>query len=897
MDNLLEFDSTGSNIDNLVMNETHSLPSSSYKIVTPLAGSFYTKGFILKLAYNDVELILGTDYLFTDIVSQVVFLTGRAAADGIRIINGGISGDIKLIYQAVGGEKVGQQLDVLEMLSKLDDLNSTSVPFASVPGKPLGYTPAPHTHALIDGLARVHRIRNQIIEFRRSMMDQHLVQDPNVTVKQAVHMLLTVVEIQTIDLNNLSKYGDILLGLESSLTGFGPQVDTVVEATDEAILLTTQAITDIDLMQEKTSDIQIPVILTPLNNSVGFENPDTFTVEPYVTSSLFEGLHVATDWELSENSDFTNIVSSSVNDGVNLIEHILDNMYVNTNYFLRVRFRSDNHVSEWAISAFSTAADLGIITTPIISVPSNDAVDMPLEVTILASVYNITNIVDNHLYSDWQIATDVGFNTVVYESLNSTDLESHTITSNLNSLTEYYVRVRYKGSSHISVWSAIVHFTTANVVIQESFAYIRNIPGEYVNTGSLLYDSIYDRYIVVTIDYAINVMSVVRLNLDFSLDAVAHFTLTDLTTIYKVILNPDSHTYALVGYQYSSVYVKRLPLIILIDNNLNFVSAKLIRDTTTPTDGFFGDIIYDPNTTNYVCVGTNNGTYGAGSFDGEGIISVFDNGLNLVNSKVYTYINWCRFNAVTLDPVTEEYIVTGYVRDVDSAGSATLLVTFNTNLAIIRSNAIRTLGNDISYEIVYNPITDNFIATGKGYNSGAPFTYSSVLFELNRNFTIVKAIGVHEGSSTRGISLNVHPNTGKIILGGVFQPSGQTYGWICELDKELNFIKDKLMTGMNGFRDIQIHPVSKSYVCHGVGYINGSRTMITFSILDNLTLVNGNLDVLDNGSILDGINPFSTIPISYNLAFVLTDQGKSMVESAPSFPDTTANTSVTVVPY
>ena len=108
-------------------------------------------------------------------------------------------------------------------------------------------------------------------------------------------------------------------------------------------------------------------------------------------------------------------------------------------------------------TAFNSSVD-----TPVISSPIDTATDVGLSPLIQGSTYNGT---EAHASSDWQIATDAGFTTVVYEDLASTDLESHTVGTPLEIGTTYYVRVRYNSSNIVSSWSAVISFDTLNVSI------------------------------------------------------------------------------------------------------------------------------------------------------------------------------------------------------------------------------------------------------------------------------------------------------------------------------------------------------------------------------------------------------------------------------------------------
>ena len=105
------------------------------------------------------------------------------------------------------------------------------------------------------------------------------------------------------------------------------------------------------------------------------------------------------------------------------------------------------------------------IAAPSITSPADDAVDTGTSLTVTASAFVVTNEgSDTHASSDWQVASDAGFTTIVDESLaDATNKTSYGV-SGLDPLTEYFVRVRYHGTTYgASPWSGVISFTTADV--------------------------------------------------------------------------------------------------------------------------------------------------------------------------------------------------------------------------------------------------------------------------------------------------------------------------------------------------------------------------------------------------------------------------------------------------
>lgn len=113
-----------------------------------------------------------------------------------------------------------------------------------------------------------------------------------------------------------------------------------------------------------------------------------------------------------------------------------------------------------------------VINTPVITSPTNNAVDVSTTPIITANTFfglTVDLTPDTHASSKWEVATDLAFTNVIFDSgedtsnLTSIDLDSEGIS--LTRDTEYYVRVRYTATSGgVSEYSNPIHFTTDNFV-------------------------------------------------------------------------------------------------------------------------------------------------------------------------------------------------------------------------------------------------------------------------------------------------------------------------------------------------------------------------------------------------------------------------------------------------
>jgi hypothetical protein len=112
---------------------------------------------------------------------------------------------------------------------------------------------------------------------------------------------------------------------------------------------------------------------------------------------------------------------------------------------------------------------LDSVDKPFIVSPIDGAINITVSPIITASDYSSVNTNPNitHFFSIWEIATDINFTNVIYNS--GTDSSSKTAIDlgskgiSLLSETIYYVRVRYvNNASYMSLWSNPSSFTTSD---------------------------------------------------------------------------------------------------------------------------------------------------------------------------------------------------------------------------------------------------------------------------------------------------------------------------------------------------------------------------------------------------------------------------------------------------
>ena len=110
---------------------------------------------------------------------------------------------------------------------------------------------------------------------------------------------------------------------------------------------------------------------------------------------------------------------------------------------------------------FAIAIGSTLPNTPSITSPSTGSTGLLSSVSFIASAFSMLSGSDTHEGSDWQIATDAGFTSIVSQLTNSSTNKTTWSVSGLLTNTIYYVRVRYKGVVYgYSNWSSTINFTT-----------------------------------------------------------------------------------------------------------------------------------------------------------------------------------------------------------------------------------------------------------------------------------------------------------------------------------------------------------------------------------------------------------------------------------------------------
>lgn len=161
-------DRTGTNPDNLVVEEVKTLSVNPYRPAFPSYGPFFSDSLVVRDHNTNALLVKDSDYKNVQLLRTPTLDTGKEIYEGIVVINPNVSGQIRLTYQTLGGlyQQTAQSLDALYNAFLADD---RPVDWLNVLNKPATYPPSLHNHLLSDVfgfgpvVTELERIRNAIV--------------------------------------------------------------------------------------------------------------------------------------------------------------------------------------------------------------------------------------------------------------------------------------------------------------------------------------------------------------------------------------------------------------------------------------------------------------------------------------------------------------------------------------------------------------------------------------------------------------------------------------------------------------------------------------------------------------------------------------------------------------
>lgn len=137
-------DPTGVNVNNLVMNEAHTLPNRLVRVISPIYGAFFTESVVIRDTANN-QVLTSSQYDAVELFEVPTAKYGKEICGIILIKDTTVSANVTLQYQALGGDYGGSLDIIVNMLNNLA-LDNRPAAWGSIIGKPSEFPPSHHLH-------------------------------------------------------------------------------------------------------------------------------------------------------------------------------------------------------------------------------------------------------------------------------------------------------------------------------------------------------------------------------------------------------------------------------------------------------------------------------------------------------------------------------------------------------------------------------------------------------------------------------------------------------------------------------------------------------------------------------------------------------------------------------
>lgn len=142
-------DPTGTSPDNLVDSEPHVLPNRTVRAVALGYGAFFTESVQVRDSATNQLLTKGVQYYPAELYELPSARYGKEICSIIVITDTSVSNNIKVTYQALGGEFSRNVQAVVQQIDKLM-LDNRPISWPSIIDKPDEFNPAHHLHDIGD---------------------------------------------------------------------------------------------------------------------------------------------------------------------------------------------------------------------------------------------------------------------------------------------------------------------------------------------------------------------------------------------------------------------------------------------------------------------------------------------------------------------------------------------------------------------------------------------------------------------------------------------------------------------------------------------------------------------------------------------------------------------------
>jgi hypothetical protein len=258
-----EFDPSGSNPNNLVVEENHNITNTTGILTVAQAGLFYTKSLVVRKVLTNQILILGTDYRLQGFDPDVTAITGFECASAITFVDITLRGNVTLTYQAVGG-KEGEITGLLfDLRKRIALLASGNVTWADVLDKPATYPPESHVHNVLTSLTGLNAVTAALEKIVSALTNTRIPTLSGTKLNNRIDRLLAILTKQRTDITNVSSLiNDRLSKLTSLYINSSIQLDNNIGGKTIFFTTTTNKTVVLPLLSTVADDIKVEFLNT-----------------------------------------------------------------------------------------------------------------------------------------------------------------------------------------------------------------------------------------------------------------------------------------------------------------------------------------------------------------------------------------------------------------------------------------------------------------------------------------------------------------------------------------------------------------------------------------------------------------------------------------------------------
>lgn len=424
-------DPTGSNPNNLIIDEEHELKNRRVKAFATYYGGFFTESVIVKDIYTQKILVKNVDYFCTELYQVPSAKYDKEICSVIVIVNEATVGPVSVTYQAIGGPWASPKQAIIQMFDKLHD-GSGPVWWNDIEGKPTEFKPSHHMHDFGDP----HGFENVVAELEK--------------------MHLAILMVDRVGHDEIYRYIDVLVdGLADRLAA---ELSAHILSGDHDWRYFTKTLADDRYVKFGESlDITLdgPLIVYRDNNySWQITNYDSFST-----------------YRVSTNQGIAKLTHDKVNFNMPVGEAGSDPLIIT--------ITRDNVPRQFVVKMIVDG-----IAPPTIELLTNDNVCNLLTPTVrLSNFLVVPSGSDSHISTDMQLSDNVGFTSIIWQSMGVTSgpskFEATLPTLDVN--RTYYLRGRFNGNA-IGNWVTTIINTHNQQVVKEpvtrntGYAYQYEVP-------------------------------------------------------------------------------------------------------------------------------------------------------------------------------------------------------------------------------------------------------------------------------------------------------------------------------------------------------------------------------------------------------------------------------------